>query len=663
MRPSDDPTCAPADAGAERPADRGVRDFFRYHGPWAPGVRLFRQLGFTAKSAMISAAFAIPLAVLCWGFFTANQRSVAFSAAERVGVAYLEALLPELEGAQDARNAAIRGTRAAAAATPALSDAQREHGGRLGTSAAWKSVEAARAAVAALPEGADAARRASAHDAHVQALLELASQAADGSNLTLDPDVDSFYMMDAATTKSPALLDTLARLIDAGHAIAASGRADAALAARADRLAYVAESQLDGLQRAIAKVLAQRADLAGTLAVDGAAAQVKRFLAASEAFHAGGDAREAGRAADAGRDAVAQLRAAQRAQLRALDAALAVRIAGLELERDWTAALVVVTLLIAAYFFRVFYLVTRGGLEEVGWHIEKMAEGDLTRSPSPWGRDEAASLMTTLASMQASLRRIVAHVRGSADAIVGASGEIAAGSMDLSGRTEQTAASLEESAASMEQISSTVRSSADNARRGASIAADNAAVARRGGEVIDEVVDTMQQIQEASSRIANIISVIDGIAFQTNILALNAAVEAARAGEQGRGFAVVAGEVRALSRRSAEAAREIKTLIEATVTKVEAGVGVVRSAGETMTRIVDNARQLESLSTAIADAAAQQDTGVSQVGLAIQDLDRGAQQNAALVEQTAAAAGQLRDQATALSAAVSVFRLPSAESA
>jgi methyl-accepting chemotaxis protein len=642
-------------------ASAGPLDSARHHGPWAPAVRLFRQVGFAAKSGMISAAFAIPLAVLSWSFFSSNAANIAFSAAERDGVVYLRALLPEIAAAQSARSAAMRGERSAPAAGAALADAQRDLGTPLGTDASWQALEQARAAVGALPATATPEQRFAVHGAHIDALLVLLSQAADGSNLTLDPDVDTYYMMDAVTTKVPALVETIAQLADTAAAAAAAGRATSPEQRRADRLAVVAESASSALQGAINKVLAARPDLAKALSLERASTAVREAVgAASAALDAGTFAQEGAMVATTGGAAIEALRVAQQAQIDALDAALVVRIGGLEHRRNLIAVLVIVTLLLAGYLFRAFYLATRGGLQEVGWHIDAMARGDLTRSPQPWGRDEAAHLMQALATTQASLRQIVSRVRTGADSIVGASAEISAGSLDLSGRTEETAASLEESAASMEQISTTVRGTADNARRGAEIASANAEVARRGGEVIGDVVRTMDEIQKASARIASIISVIDGIAFQTNILALNAAVEAARAGEQGRGFAVVAGEVRSLSHRSAEAAREIKALINATVREVETGSSVVRSAGETMQRLVVNAEELQALSIAIADAANQQDAGVSQVGSALQDLDRSAQQNASLVEQTASAAGQLKDQAVSLAETVSVFKLPPA---
>ncbi len=308
--------------------------------------------------------------------------------------------------------------------------------------------------------------------------------------------------------------------------------------------------------------------------------------------------------------------------------------------------------LVAGYLFLIFYRVMDGGLKETSRHLRAMTEGDLTTSPAPWGRDETALLMLDLRDMQDSLRQIVARVRGSASAIVSASSEIASAAMDLSGRTEQAAANLEQTAASMEEIASTVKSTADNVREAAAVADSNSKTAREGGAVIAEVVTTMEEINTASRQIGDIIGTIDSIAFQTNILALNAAVEAARAGEQGRGFAVVAAEVRSLAQRSAQAAKEIKSLISASVDKVQAGSRVVQGAGATMQDIVANAQRMNTLLADISTAAAEQSKGIAEVGSAVNELDRMTQQNAALVEQTVGAAEGLNQQAVSLAGEV-----------
>jgi methyl-accepting chemotaxis protein len=315
-------------------------------------------------------------------------------------------------------------------------------------------------------------------------------------------------------------------------------------------------------------------------------------------------------------------------------------------------------MLLAGYLFLSFYRVMDGGLKETRRHLRAMTAGDLTTSPSPWGRDEAAQLMLELREMQDALRSMVQRVRASSQAIVSSSGEIAAGAMDLSNRTEQAAANLEQSAASMEQIASTVKNTAASTDEAARVARQNAGVAADGGRVMGQVVQTMEGIRQSSARIAEIIGTIDGIAFQTNILALNAAVEAARAGEQGRGFAVVASEVRSLAQRSAAAAREIKVLIGSSVEQVEAGTGVVRRAGATMQDIVGASERMDQLLGEVATGAREQSTGVVQIGQSVQELDRMTQQNAALVEETAGAAGALREQANTLADEVARFRLP-----
>ena len=294
---------------------------------------------------------------------------------------------------------------------------------------------------------------------------------------------------------------------------------------------------------------------------------------------------------------------------------------------------------------------------------QAVAGGDLTVATASQGKDEIALLLNALYAMQGSLSQVVHNVRQNADMVASASTQIAQGSHDLSARTEQQAGALEETSASMEELNSTVKANADNARQANQMAMNASTVAAQGGDVVADVVRTMQGINESSKRISDIIQVIDGIAFQTNILALNAAVEAARAGEQGRGFAVVASEVRSLAGRSAQAAKEIKELIHASVERVEQGSALVDKAGTTMADVVASIRRVTDIVGEISAASSEQSAGVSQVGEAITHMDQATQQNAALVEESAAAASSLQQQAAQLVQAVAVFKLSADASA
>jgi methyl-accepting chemotaxis protein len=286
-----------------------------------------------------------------------------------------------------------------------------------------------------------------------------------------------------------------------------------------------------------------------------------------------------------------------------------------------------------------------------------VAGGDLTGSVEIDGKCEVNLLLGALDTMKHNLAATVTTVRAGTDSIALGSAEVAAGNQDLSARTEQQASSLEETASSMEELTSTVKQNADNARQANVLAETASGVAAKGGQVISQVVDTMDQIHASSSRITDIISVIDGIAFQTNILALNAAVEAARAGEQGRGFAVVAGEVRSLAQRSAAAAKEIKSLIDDSSGKVETGSRLVKEAGSTMDDIVDSVRRVADILGEITSASVEQSAGIEQINEAVTQMDTVTQQNAALVEEAAAAAQAMQDQAARLAEAVAVFRV------
>ena len=650
-------------------AQHGARDlaatsgFFAHHGLWSPGVRLFRQLNFRAKAAIVSGVLLFPVALLGWTFLQDKAAAIEFSAKERIGVQYVREAtplirlglayqlyslqrltqgeaLPEVAEALNARDAQMR----------KLESAERALGADLGTSKAFAAVKAA----------ADAATKASpetffaAHTAYVDAVVALVGQAADGSNLTLDPDLDTYYLMDGALGKLPVLVQAAANLRGASASVAASGLPASSDLQRIITSSAAVSELLDAhVESALDKVYGEHPDYKSEFKSDEWVPQMRSFRALALAAKA-----DSAQLIRSGSVVVDGLTGLQGKMIERLDELLQVRVDGMLRQRTVVTVSVALALLLAGYFLWSFYLVTQGGLNEVKRHLVAMTGGDLTTRPHPWGQDEAAALMLSLRDMQVSLRNIVSNVRGSSESIVHASGEIESASRDLSARTEQAAASLEQSASSMEEISSTVKNTADNVREAAQVASGNSLSAARGGAVISEVIETMQDINASSKKISDIIGTIDGIAFQTNILALNAAVEAARAGEQGRGFAVVASEVRSLAQRSAEAAKEIKTLITTSVEKVESGTQIVKGAGDTMQELVVNARRMNDLLSAISTAASEQSSGVSQVGSAVSELDRMTQQNAALVEQTAAAACALKSQATHLTHEVDRFKLP-----
>ncbi|MDZ4074900.1 MAG: methyl-accepting chemotaxis protein [Hylemonella sp.] len=359
------------------------------------------------------------------------------------------------------------------------------------------------------------------------------------------------------------------------------------------------------------------------------------------------------------------------AELRALselsqDGSILARDTNAELQRNvmiGNLGALLVTIVLGLLIARTLSRAISGGVGYAASLASKVAQGDLSSPINPNTQDEIGTLLHSLRDMQASLAQVVSRVRQGSESVSTASAEIAQGNHDLSARTESQASALEETAASMEELSSTVKQNADNARQANQLAQTASTVAVKGGEVVAQVVGTMKGINDSARKIHDIISVIDGIAFQTNILALNAAVEAARAGEQGRGFAVVASEVRSLAGRSAEAAKEIKNLITDSVQRVEQGSAQVDQAGATMNEVVAAIRRVTDIMAEISAASTEQSQGVSQIGEAITNMDQTTQQNAALVEEMAAAASSLKGQAQDLVESVAVFKLASGASA
>ena len=639
--------------------------FFSHHGVWAPGVRLFRRLRFMTKAGLISLVFLVPITVLAWFYFHAQAAQLQVVRSEVAGVQAMAPMNALRDLVQKQRRAVMSGKvdrpdmAALEKGLQVLQQALSESRAAFDAGDVLKRVEAAHAKLAKLSPGAEFPAAESVFQAYADALDEMSTDILDASALSLDPEVDTYYLMLAGMVHTPQINESLSHLRALVGGMSQQGQADDNTLQRVYALWDHAHRNRQQIGSAVGRAATVDASLHSTLKLEERMGHVSAFLVLARTEWLSGNFKpqtpETEAAGQAAVDALRELRDAAQAEL---SARLQAREAGLVAARGRVIGLLVVSLAVAAYLFYSFALVMHGGMREVRRHLKAMTAGDLTTSPTPWGHDEAARLMLTLAEMQASLRGIVAQVRAGSDHIVHSSSEIASGALDLSGRTEQTAANLEESAASMEQISATVRTTAEHAREAADIARDNAEVAKRGGEVMSSMVATMDQIQHSSSRIGDIIGVIDGIAFQTNILALNAAVEAARAGDAGRGFAVVAAEVRSLAQRSAGAAREIKGLINDSVGRIKDGSNVARTAGQTIDEIVGGAQRIHLLLGEIATGAREQSTGVSQVGASVQDLDRLTQQNAALVEQTAAAADTLKGRAQALAVEVGRFQLP-----
>ena len=532
--------------------------------------------------------------------------------------------------------------------------------------AAWKkSLEDWKALEAAVSAGSLTAPDSFArHTALVKQLLKTADFLADAYGLSLDPEYNSYELVIATFYQLPALTEHMARARGKGAGILASKTATEPDRTALSLYLAMADQNFEAMEAAFEKVTDAdpelKSKLGSQIADTESAVRSALDLATTQIL-------KADTLSFSGTEYFDVFSKAIHAQFKIADIAID-ELAGVlesrvaQQRNELVFMCVVLALLgmagaVAVYVAAGSIIAELGGEpSEVKAISDAVSKGDLSTNVKL--RSGATdTVLGSMARMQQSLTRIVTSVRHSAEGLAAASAEIADGNQDLSNRTEQQASALEQTAASMEQLNATVKQNAQSANTANQLSMSASTVAVQGGQVVTEVVSTMREINESSRKISDIISVIDSIAFQTNILALNAAVEAARAGEQGRGFAVVASEVRSLAGRSAEAAKEIKSLISASVERVEAGTALVDKAGATMTEVVSSIRRVTDIMGEISSASSEQSAGVAQVGEAVTHMDRATQQNAALVEQMAAAASNLRTQSQDLVGTVAQFKL------
>lgn len=639
---------------------------FTIHGIWTPAVVAMRRISFQVKALIIISVFLVPIALTTQFLVSSLTSQIEFRQKEVEGAEYALALLPLQPKLQALRSAAVAWS--VSGQTPAdwssaragvaeqmnrLEKIEARYGADLGTGA---PMAALKDSVSKLPDqvnGMELQGVFKAFDASLEAHVALLEKVLDNSNLILDPDIDTYYLMDGSMLRLPILANTVSHIGDILSAEAQGVPLNKTLENKLVADEVLSDYMDTQLQVASGKVAGQHPDFAKTLNLEGS-------LSAMHKLHEQIDASEKDAVAiqSLSRQATDGFFRAQELMAKKLHELLSERTQAMTTKLYVTLGLITFFVLLALYLFYGFFLVTRGGLRLISKHLQEMADGDLRRAPSqPWGKDEPALVITDLRKTYDALHELIRRVRHSARELANTSNEITRASQDLSARTEASAATLEEQASAMEQIGSQVGDTSQRTEMSATFASSNAEVAEQGGTEIEQVVKTMRDIHTSSSKINDIIGTIDGIAFQTNILALNAAVEAARAGEAGRGFAVVATEVRSLAGRSAEAAREIKSLITDSVQKINAGTQVVESAGSTMKEVVVNAKQINQLLGDISTATKEQATGVGQVVQAIHQLDSSTQQNAALVEETAAAAAALNDQAQLLTKQIGNFRV------
>lgn len=639
--------------------------FFSHHGWLAPGVRLFRGISFPAKSGWILIAMALPMVGLLILYYQSSTELAETTRLERAGISYVRAVTPLIQKLGDYRRAAV--TKAAdleeqknnvPKQLALVVEFQSQHANSFtgDTVRSFKKLEERINTLLNTPSTDSPDEIFLGHTAAIDAALDLLADVADDSQLALDPELETYHMMNIAVIVGPQYAEYLARLRGLGT-LTLSETNDTIptkrLTSMVRNLAII--QYLDPIyENSYLKGVGENQPGFDMKGVDSTRDSFLGAFDKNVIQAKGGITPEA--FLTLANDAIASQVKINQQVLDRLDSALQARIDRVNHRVNIALLACTLSVLLTLYLFLSFYVVMKGGLGLVSRHLIELAEGDLRNRPAtPWGKDEPAALISDLNKVYSSMHELIRRVRHSARELANTSAEVSRASLDLSARTEEAASNLGEQASAVEQIGSKVSETAQRAQMVSRIAKENSEVAVEGGRIIADVVLTMSDINVASNRIGDIIGTIDGIAFQTNILALNAAVEAARAGESGRGFAVVATEVRSLAGRSAEAAKEIKTLINASVEKVSAGTQIVEGAGQTMKALVTNADQINEQLGNIATATREQTQGLDEVVRAIHQLDSHTQQNAALVEETSAAAGSLSDQATKLTEEIARF--------
>lgn len=637
-----------------------------------PAVKLMQRLRLLPKFVVLTIIFVTPLLLATFLLLSELDKSIAFTQQERLGVSHVRKIQQITQLTQQHRafqHMFIMGNASAEQKTQQTQkdinqeisafDVMRSAEPALYEGDAWKEIQADWTTLQSKFAGAKDRKIYDEHTALIAQLYRFSTLIADRSKLTHDPEGTTYYLAELFGKDLPRLTEGLSEVAGRGAAYIDSGLLEANEEVLLGSTVLLARRDLAGMPGKIDMLLHESPQLAEKMA----SAQAVIPLAVSYLDRAKNEVLNtvdqiSGNAfSEAGHASIAGLYAAADNSANLLTQLLDQRLEKDAFHRNMIMVSIFSVLLIAAYFLLGFYVSFSTEIQRLGAAVKRAASGDLSKKTSSHGKDEIAQLLNEFGGMSDGLTHLVSQVRLGSDTIALASNEIATGNFNLSMRTEEQASSLEQTSAAMEELTTTVRQNAAHAQHANKLAKTASSIAEQGGDVVSQVMNTMQAIQQSSRKISDIIGLVDSIAFQTNILALNAAVEAARAGEQGKGFAVVAAEVRNLAQRSAMAANEIKALIADSVEKVEIGSKQADSAGKKMGEIVDSISRVTNIMEEITAASSEQQTGIEHINQALGQMDDITQQNAALVEEAAAAAESMREQTLKLSETVAVFKL------